>query len=184
MVLRIVKKIVAKNLPKNRVLWSRPGFLARRLHQINVAIFLSEFDEWKITPNQWGVLTVIASSPRLSHTEIAVQCGIDRVNVRDILIRLEEKGLVSQTRSAKDRRQSAAVITTYGQSLLDQLEPNVRRAHEILLSPLDAREKETFLKLLRRIVDDNNDRSRAPLPLNIETPSKTKKANKRDKPAR
>ena len=129
---------------KNRILWSRPGFLARRLHQINVAIFLSEFEEWKITPNQWGVLTVVSSSPGLSHTKIAVQCGIDRVNVRDILIRLEERGLVSQTRSSEDRRQSAAVITAHGEALLTNLEPNVRRAHEILLSPLNAREKGIF----------------------------------------
>jgi hypothetical protein len=51
---------------------------------------------------------------------------------------------------------------------LTNLEPNVRRAHEILLSPLNAREKETFLTLLRRLVDENNELSRAPLPLNIE----------------
>lgn len=167
-----------KRPKKNRILWSRPGFLARRLHQINVAIFLSEFEEWKITPNQWGVLTVVASSPGLSHTEIAVQCGIDRVNVRDILIRLEEKGMVSQTRSAEDRRQSSAVITPHGQALLNELEPNVRRAHEILLSPLNAREKETFLKLLRRLVDTNNVLSRAPLPLSGEEANRPAKAHK------
>lgn len=164
---------------KNRVLWSRPGFLVRRLHQINVAIFLSQFDEWKITPNQWGVLTVVSASGGLSHTDIAAQCGTDRVNVRDMLIRLEEKGLISQTRSGEDRRQSSAIITPRGQALLSQLEPNVRRAHEILLSPLNAREKETFLKLLRRLVDGNNELSRAPLPLNVEATSRAGKARKR-----
>jgi hypothetical protein len=53
-------------------------------------------------------------------------------------------------------------------ALLTNLEPNIRRAHEILLSPLNAREKETFLTLLRRLVDENNELSRAFLPLNIE----------------
>lgn len=154
-----------KKPARNRILWSRPGFLARRLHQINVAIFLAEFDQWKITPNQWGVLTVAASSPGLSHTEIAVQCGIDRVNVRDTVIRMEEKGLIRQKRSTEDRRQSCAFITEYGKKLLRELEPNVRRAHEILLSPLDPKDKETFLTLLRRLVDENNELSRAPLPL-------------------
>jgi MarR family transcriptional regulator, lower aerobic nicotinate degradation pathway regulator len=156
-----------KKPARNRILWSRPGFLARRLHQINVAIFLAEFDQWRLTPNQWGVLTVAASSPGLSHTEIAVQCGIDRVNVRDIVIRLEDRGLMRQKRSTEDRRQSCAFITAYGKTLLRELEPNVRRAHEILLSPLGSEDKEIFLTLLRRLVDENNELSRAPLPLNL-----------------
>jgi DNA-binding MarR family transcriptional regulator len=146
----------------NKTLWTRPGFLIRRLHQINVALFLEELEEWNLTPNQWGVLTVVAASPGLSHTEIAPQCGIDRVNVRDIVIRLEEKGLMRQKRSQDDRRQSCAYLTKRGQSVLEKLEPNVRRAHEIVLSPLKPDERDTFLALLRHLVVDNNSRSRAP----------------------
>lgn len=146
----------------DRTLWARPGFLIRRLHQINVALFLEELEEWNLTPNQWGVLTVVAASPGLSHTEIAPRCGIDRVNVRDIVIRLEEKGLMRQKRSQDDRRQSCAYITKRGQSVLEKLEPNVQRAHEIVLSPLNPDQKETFLALLRHLVIDNNSRSRAP----------------------
>ena len=147
----------------NSTLWSRPGFLARRLHQINVAIFLAEFEPWRLTPNQWGVLTVVKGSPGLSHTEIAAQCGIDRVNVRDILIRLEERGLIEQKRSTEDRRQSSAIITAAGRGILRKLEPHLQRANEILLKPLTETEKEVFLTLLRRIVEENNDLSRAPL---------------------
>jgi DNA-binding MarR family transcriptional regulator len=146
----------------NRTLWARPGFLIRRLHQINVAIFLEELEEWNLTPNQWGVLTVAAATPGLSHTQLAPQCGIDRVNVRDIVIRLEEKGLMRQEQSQDDRRQSCAYVTKRGQSVLEKLEANVRRAHEIVLSPLSLDEKETFLALLRRLVVENNGRTRAP----------------------
>jgi DNA-binding MarR family transcriptional regulator len=152
----------------NRTLWARPGFLIRRLHQINVALFLEEFEEWNLTPNQWGVLTVAAATPGLSHTQLAPQCGIDRVNVRDIVIRLEEKGLMRQEQSPDDRRQSCAYVTKRGQSVLEKLEANVRQAHEIALSPLSPTEKETFLTLLRRLVVDNNSRSRAPALLLLE----------------
>jgi DNA-binding MarR family transcriptional regulator len=152
-----------KSGQRNSTLWSRPGFLARRLHQINVAIFLAEFEPWRLTPNQWGVLTVVRGSPGLSHTDIAAQCGIDRVNVRDILIRLEERGLVKQKRSTEDRRQSSAVITAAGRNTLSTLEPHLLRANEILLSPLTEAEKDVFLTLLRRVVEVNNDLSRAPL---------------------
>jgi DNA-binding MarR family transcriptional regulator len=81
-------------------------------------------------------LVIWGPKPGLNHTEIAIQCGIDRVNVRNVLIRLEENGPVKQTRRFQDRRQSSAVITAYGRSLLEGLEPNVLRTHEILLRSL------------------------------------------------
>lgn len=146
----------------NKALWGRPGFLIRRLHQVTVAAFLNEFQDWGLTPNQWGVLTVVAAAPGMSHTEIAAQCGIDRVNVRDIVFRLEEKGLMTQKRSPEDRRQNCTYITKQGQLLLDTLGSKVRYAHDMILSPLDSAEKETFLTLLRRLVADNNAVTRAP----------------------
>jgi DNA-binding MarR family transcriptional regulator len=160
---------------RNEVLWGRPGFLARRLHQINVAIFLAEFDDVKVTPVQWGVMTVVETTPGLGHTEIAAQCGIDRVNVADVLNRLEERGLVSQRRSPADRRQRTAMITEQGSKLLRELEPRVRRTHERLLSPLDPQEREIFLNLLLRVVEENNELSRAPLSMNSAPRRRTAK---------
>lgn len=170
----------AQQVAANRLLWTRAGFLVRRLHQINVSIFLGQFEDWNITPNQWGVLTVVSVAPGLSHTEIATQCGIDRVNVRDIVIRLEEKGLVSQSRSKGDRRQACAFITKQGQSLLRQLEPNLRRTQEILLKPLKPEEQETFLALLRRLVIENSELSRTPvlLPSDSESEGSETTANR------
>lgn len=153
----------------NDILWDRAGFLVRRLHQINVGIFLDQFAEWNITPNQWGVLTMVDICPGLSHTEISLQCGIDRVNVRDIVVRCEEKGLIAQKRSQEDRRQTCAFITKRGHALLRQLEPNLRHAQDILLAPLNAAERKTFLRLLLRLVVGNNGLSRAPILMSAGT---------------
>jgi len=148
---------------KNLTLWRRPGFLARRLHQINVALFLEEFQDLRITPVQWGVMTVVAGAPGLGHTEIAAQVGIDRVNAADVLERLEERGLIEQKRNAADRRQKCAYITGAGAQLLKENEHRVRRTHARLLKPLDKDEQKIFLALLLRLVEENNDLSRAPL---------------------
>jgi hypothetical protein len=68
------------------------------------------------------------------HTEIAIQCGIDRLNVRSVLSRLEKDGARQTRRSFQDRHQSSAVITACGRALLEELDPNVLRTYEILLS--------------------------------------------------
>lgn len=161
--IRLVSGVKSSQVAENAILWERSGFLVRRLHQINVSIFLDQFAEWNITPNQWGVLTMVNICPGLSHTEISMQCGVDRVNVRDIVVRLEEKGLIAQKRSEEDRRQTCVFITKRGHTLLHRLEPNLQRAQKILLNPLTAEEKDIFLGLLRRLITANNSLSRAPL---------------------
>ena len=40
-------------------LWSRPGFLIRRLHQLHIAIFLEECGDYDVTPVQYAVLSVL-----------------------------------------------------------------------------------------------------------------------------
>ena len=47
----------------------RPGFLIRRLQQIQVAAFLMECADIEITPVQWGILTTLAANahPGASH---------------------------------------------------------------------------------------------------------------------
>jgi hypothetical protein len=40
-------------------LWSRPGYLIRRLHQIHCALFLEECRESGLTPVQYGLLTAL-----------------------------------------------------------------------------------------------------------------------------
>src|SRR5690554_4830995 len=64
--------------------WSRPGFLIRRLHQIHYAMFFEECKEGGITPVQFGVLTVLAREPWLDQTAIGYEVGLDRTTAADV----------------------------------------------------------------------------------------------------
>ena len=46
--------------PIRQVLWSRRGFLIRRLNQIHYAIFSEECKAHNITPVQFGILTALS----------------------------------------------------------------------------------------------------------------------------
>ena len=65
---------------KMKVVWSRPGFLVRRLHQIHMAIFLECADE-QVTPIQWGIMTIVEGRPGVGHVEIAeeLECTLRTV---------------------------------------------------------------------------------------------------------
>jgi MarR family transcriptional regulator, lower aerobic nicotinate degradation pathway regulator len=144
-------------------LWGRPGFLARRFHQIHVAIFLETFSNLGVTPIQWGIMTVARAQPGLGNGEIALAVGIDRTNAADVCVRLEEKGMLVLSSSKEDKRKKCIFVTRKGTSLLKQNEGLVRESQDRLLEPLNSAERKVFLESLRRIVEHNNENSRAPL---------------------
>lgn len=144
-------------------LWRRPGYLVRRLNQIHGALFQDECAAFDITPVQYGVLTTLSLKPGLDQHSIAKEVGIDRTNVADVLSRLARRGLVRRERGREDRRTYIAWLTPEGARLTKAMLTPMKRAQERMLEPLDAAERERFLALLLRLIDANNDVSRAAL---------------------
>lgn len=147
----------------NKTLWNRPSFLARRFHQINVAIFLETCSEANLTPIQWGVMTVVADEPGLGYSDIALLAGIDRHNVADVALRLKEKGVFKISFSEADKRKACIYITKKGQKIMKQFEGRINQSQRLVLEPLDSNERLIFIDLLKRIIDHNNSLSRAPI---------------------
>src|SRR5690606_29841789 len=79
--------------PAKQALWSRPGFLVRRLNQIHYALFFEECKSHNITPVQYGILTALSLSPWLDQTQIGLELGLDRTTTADVVKRLQERGL-------------------------------------------------------------------------------------------
>lgn len=144
-------------------LWRRPGFLVRRLNQIHYALFFEECAEFDITPVQYGVLTTISLQPGVDQNSIAQDVGIDRTNVADVLRRLARRGLVRRARGKEDRRTLLTWLTPAGEQLTKSMLGAMRRAQERLLAPLAPEEREQFMAMMLRMIDANNNHSRAAL---------------------
>src|SRR3546814_20825532 len=70
--------------PAKQVLWSRPGYLVRRLNQIHYALFYEECKTQNVTPVQYGVLTALSLSPWLDQTAIGMDLGLDSTTTADV----------------------------------------------------------------------------------------------------
>ena len=155
--------------PAGAALRSRPGFLVRRLHQIHGAMFAEECGAFNITPVQYGLMTILleqpgrSEQPGLDQISLGSELGIDRTNVADVLVRLEDRGLVRRQVSRADRRMKLASLTKEGEALTRRMETHMKRAQERLMAPLGKSNRAQFLELLGRLVDANNEWSRAPL---------------------
>ena len=137
-------------------LWSRPGFLLRRLNQIHYALFFEECRAFNITPVQYGLLTAISIRGRLDQASLGIELGIDRTNVADVLTRLETRGLIRREPDPADRRAKLASLTPKGRQLTSRMFASMQRAQDRLLAPLSQKERDSFMTTLVRLIEANN----------------------------
>ncbi len=152
-------------------IWNCPGFLIRRLHQIHVSLFYDEYSGEHITPVQNGLLSILDNSPSIDQMALAVEVGIDRTNVGDVLRRLESRGLVSRMVNPDDGRVRLVKITKKGKALLRRTRSAMQKSQDRLLAPLSEKNCLLFLDILRYLVEANNDLGRTQLRSNFDRQS-------------
>lgn len=139
-----------------------PGHLIRRAQQIAVSIFIDEAGDIDITPMQYSVLAVLRATPGVDQITLAHRAALDRSTIGGLAERLEDKGWIRRVTSEEDRRQKLLWVTDEGLAILDRMAPIVQRTQERILAPLTPREADRFMALLGKVVDANNEISRAP----------------------
>ena len=140
-----------------------PGHLIRRAHQIAVAIFMDACAERHLTPVQFACLSGVRAQPGVDATRLAALVAFDRSTLGNVLDRLEAKGWIARSPSPEDRRVKILHITPQGEALLDEAAACVEETQRRILAPLGESERKSFMRLLTKLVDVNNDVSRAPL---------------------
>ncbi len=146
-------------------LFTRPGFLLRRMHQIHLALFSEECGEFEITPVQYSIMTVAGAQPNLDQAQLAYEVGVDRATLADVVTRLESKGLVTRSLIASDKRVKLVALSAKGQAMLEKMRDPVQRAHDRTIAALTGADQKILMRLLTILVDAQNDYGRAPLRL-------------------
>jgi MarR family transcriptional regulator, lower aerobic nicotinate degradation pathway regulator len=139
-----------------------PGHYIRRLQQIAVAIFLDESKELEVTPVQYAALQAISNDPGIDQRTLAGRIGFDTSTIGGVIDRLDARGLVLRSTSESDRRVRLLTLTASGRALARAVVPRMLRAQERILAPLPKAERELFMAMMRRLVEANNEMSRAP----------------------
>jgi DNA-binding MarR family transcriptional regulator len=147
--------------PGRTMLFRRPGFLVRRLHQIYVAIYFQNCERFGTTPVQSSVMQVLLSQPGMDQVALAGEIGIDRTTASSVLSRLEARGIVRREADPEDRRTKRAFLTASGKAMLQDMQASIEAAHRELIKPLDPAGREQFLEQLLCLVQTNNDKGRS-----------------------
>jgi DNA-binding MarR family transcriptional regulator len=140
-------------------LQAEPGHLIRRAHQLAVSTFHDTHGR-QVTPVQYAVLRALQDDPGIDQVTLADKVALDTSTTADIATRLEAKGWI--VRELLPRRQRALRLTPEGETVLTDMLPRVRPMYSRLLEPLEPRERDEFLRLLRKFVH-LNEQSTGPL---------------------
>jgi DNA-binding MarR family transcriptional regulator len=143
--------------------YTKPGYLFRRMQQIAVAIFMEECKAFDLTPVQYAALVAIETHPGIDATRLSAVIAFDRSTLGSVIERIETKGLIERRPSPDDKRVKLLYLTRSGASLLREIVPAVDRAQARMLQPLKPADRKTLMALLSQLVDLNNESSRVPL---------------------
>ncbi|WP_315735076.1 MULTISPECIES: MarR family transcriptional regulator [unclassified Bradyrhizobium] len=143
--------------------YTKPGYLFRRMQQIAVSIFVEECREFDLTPVQYAALVAIQTHPGIDATRLSAVIAFDRSTLGSVIERLESKGHIERRPSAEDKRVKLLYLTRTGGALLRAIMPAVDRAQARMLAPLKAADRKMLMALLAQLVDLNNEVSRVPL---------------------
>jgi DNA-binding MarR family transcriptional regulator len=133
--------------------YSKPGHLIRRAHQISTALFTEECGQFDMTQVQYAALTAIQLNPDVDATRLSALIAFDRSTIGDVLERLETKGWIIRGPSRTDRRIKLVQISPAGAALLETVEAAVMRVQDRLLAPLAPQDRATMMRLLKELAD-------------------------------
>lgn len=131
-----------------------PGLIGYHLRRAQVTVFndfVRTMADEKITPGQFGVLTLIRANPGLTQSALARAVGIERSTMVAVIDALETRNLVERQAAPTDRRSYALILTQDGETLLDRLNPMVLGHEERIAKDLSAAERRMLIDLLDRV---------------------------------
>jgi DNA-binding MarR family transcriptional regulator len=143
--------------------YTKPGYLFRRMQQIAVSIFIEECGAFDLTPVQYAALVAIRTHPGIDATRLSAVIAFDRSTLGSVIERLEAKTLIERKPGPNDKRVKLLSLTRAGATVLHKIIPSVDRAQERMLAPLKPADRKALMALMAQLVDLNNEASRVPL---------------------
>lgn len=129
-----------------------PSWLVGQVGQRAQALVAAALAGEGMRRQHFTVLTSLAQQGEASQAALGRRLWIDPSDLHAIAGELERDGLIARVRDPEDRRRNVVTITAAGRATLKRLDALIDNAQRDLLSPLTARERREFLRLLERLI--------------------------------
>ncbi|MBO1753929.1 MarR family winged helix-turn-helix transcriptional regulator [Allobranchiibius sp. CTAmp26] len=130
---------------------SRTALHLSQLGNLAAARFAELTRSVGLTPSDAGVLRLLGRQPGISQRVLADRLGAVPSRVVVLLDSMEQRGLVTRTRSRTDRRTQELTLTEEGQRALGELRGLAERHDADVLAPLTQDERNQLGALLAKL---------------------------------
>jgi DNA-binding MarR family transcriptional regulator len=168
--------------PSNYTMRNSVGYLMRICTNRLLPQMEALFQDQELTFSQWTTLVALHDGRIATAGDLAHNICHDAGSLTRLIDQMEKRGLVTRTRSDKDRRVVTLALTPRGRSLVEALAPKVMDFWNGLLSGFSHAEVDTLINLLTRlvVVAEGKPRKNVRLLISdvpISKPAKLKKAS-------
>lgn len=141
---------------------SLTGFHLRRASLADFSTFSDEIGDRSITPLRYSVLEVVGANPGLQLVQLAAILGLSKPAATLAIDFWEARECLSRRKTPADGRARGVHLTKNGKEVLAELRRQVARHDAALTASLTKAELEILHTALRKIIDGQSAKSRAP----------------------
>jgi MarR family transcriptional regulator, organic hydroperoxide resistance regulator len=127
------------------------GFLVRDLGRAVGKALGERIEPHGISVTQWLLLRCIAEDEGLSQRELSIRLGVMEPSSLELLLKLEEQGLVRRSRSTTDRRRVEIRLSAKGRRLFEAMWKYAEEVNDLVNSFGSAEEVRLLKELLHRV---------------------------------
>jgi MarR family transcriptional regulator, lower aerobic nicotinate degradation pathway regulator len=129
------------------------GFLLRRAYQRARANLVEAIGTLDLTAPQFATLARLHERGKVPQNRLGRLVAMEPANIRDVVLRLKRRRLVTTERDAADARLTLVSLTPAGRAVIGELLRLETKCTSKTLAPLEAHERSVLCDLLRRLAD-------------------------------
>jgi MarR family transcriptional regulator, lower aerobic nicotinate degradation pathway regulator len=145
--------VAAGQLQRAYRLEDQVGFLLRRAYQRASSNLIDRIGPYDLTAPQFATLARLYERGPLSQNLLGRLVAMEPANIRDVVLRLKKRRLVTTRRDADDARLMLVGLTASGLSLVEQLLPIEIECTARTLAKFNESEKRILYDLLGRLAE-------------------------------
>ncbi len=126
------------------------GFILRRASQRHAGLFADAM-EHGLTPTQFAALAKLHEMGPSTQNHLGRMTAMDAATIKGVVDRLRKQDLVCTRADPSDGRRMLVALTGHGEDIIADVIPLAREITEQTLKPLNKRDREAFLRLLRKL---------------------------------